>query len=89
MGSEGRLTFLTTNYPERLDPALIRPGRVDVKQYIGKYFIHFELIKYSLIINILHNLSYFSKSSISGHCGELEIEKIFSKFYPEVNCCYC
>jgi len=54
VGSEGRLTFLTTNYPERLDPALIRPGRVDVKQYIG-------------------------------HCGVNEIEKIFSKFYPETN----
>lgn len=28
---QGRLLFLTTNHPERLDPALIRPGRVDVK----------------------------------------------------------
>ena len=37
VGSDGRLTFLTTNYPDRLDPALIRPGRVDVKQYIGNY----------------------------------------------------
>ncbi len=26
---------MTTNYAERLDPALIRPGRVDFKQYIG------------------------------------------------------
>lgn len=29
--SEGRILFMTTNYIERLDPALIRPGRVDVK----------------------------------------------------------
>jgi len=28
---EGRILFLTTNHPERLDPALIRPGRVDRK----------------------------------------------------------
>ena len=28
---EGRVLFLTTNHPERLDPALIRPGRVDRK----------------------------------------------------------
>merc|ERR1719342_386187 len=35
VASEARLTFLTTNYPDRLDPALIRPGRVDVKQLIG------------------------------------------------------
>lgn len=33
--SEERLTFLTTNHPERLDPALIRPGRVDSREYLG------------------------------------------------------
>lgn len=33
--AEERLTFMTTNYVERLDPALIRPGRVDRKQYFG------------------------------------------------------
>lgn len=30
-----RIVFMTTNYPERLDPALTRPGRVDMKVYIG------------------------------------------------------
>ncbi|KAF2786732.1 mitochondrial chaperone BCS1 [Melanomma pulvis-pyrius CBS 109.77] len=29
--SEGRLLIMTTNHIERLDPALIRPGRVDMK----------------------------------------------------------
>ncbi|KAJ9582568.1 hypothetical protein L9F63_003126, partial [Diploptera punctata] len=33
--TEARILFMTTNYLERLDPALIRPGRVDVKEYIG------------------------------------------------------
>merc|ERR1711994_655768 len=33
--TEGRIVFMTTNYVDRLDPALIRPGRVDVKEYIG------------------------------------------------------
>lgn len=33
---EGRILILTTNHPEKLDPALIRPGRVDMK-------IHFTL----------------------------------------------
>jgi mitochondrial chaperone BCS1 len=32
---EGRLLFATTNHIERLDPALIRPGRIDRKLYIG------------------------------------------------------
>ena len=41
MASDARLTFLTTNYPDRLDPALIRPGRVDIKQLID-YCSHFQ-----------------------------------------------
>jgi len=32
---QGRMIFMTTNHIERLDPALIRPGRVDIKKYIG------------------------------------------------------
>ncbi|KAK6966527.1 p-loop containing nucleoside triphosphate hydrolase protein [Favolaschia claudopus] len=32
---EGRLTFATTNHIEQLDPALIRPGRMDVKVQYG------------------------------------------------------
>jgi ATP-dependent 26S proteasome regulatory subunit len=28
---EGRIFFMTTNHLEKLDPALIRPGRCDVK----------------------------------------------------------
>lgn len=33
--TEARIVFMTTNHLERLDPALIRPGRVDLKEYIG------------------------------------------------------
>lgn len=29
--SEGRVLVMTTNHPDRLDPALIRPGRVDMQ----------------------------------------------------------
>ncbi|KAG5361210.1 Mitochondrial chaperone BCS1 [Yarrowia sp. C11] len=32
--AEERIIFMTTNHPERLDPALIRPGRVDFKECI-------------------------------------------------------
>ena len=31
---EGRILFATTNHIERLDPALIRPGRIDRKELI-------------------------------------------------------
>jgi mitochondrial chaperone BCS1 len=32
---EHRMLIMTTNHIDRLDSALIRPGRVDVQQYIG------------------------------------------------------
>ncbi|RDX56824.1 hypothetical protein OH76DRAFT_1395963 [Lentinus brumalis] len=32
---EERIIFMTTNHPERLDPALIRPGRVDLSVLIN------------------------------------------------------
>merc|ERR1711953_1370003 len=30
-GQEGKIVVMTTNHPEKLDPALVRPGRVDVR----------------------------------------------------------
>ncbi|VDN55459.1 unnamed protein product [Dracunculus medinensis] len=33
--AEERILFMTTNFINRLDEALIRPGRVDIKQYFG------------------------------------------------------
>jgi len=32
---EERVIFMTTNHPERLDPALVRPGRVDFAVLVG------------------------------------------------------
>lgn len=32
---EGRILFVTTNHPEKLDPALVRPGRIDLKLEVG------------------------------------------------------
>ncbi|KXS20923.1 P-loop containing nucleoside triphosphate hydrolase protein [Gonapodya prolifera JEL478] len=35
-GQEGRVVCLTTNHIEQLDPALIRPGRVDVRLFFDR-----------------------------------------------------
>ena len=32
----GRIVIMTSNYPDKLDAALIRPGRVDLKVHFGK-----------------------------------------------------
>ena len=32
---EERVLFLTTNHIDKLDPALIRPGRVDAVEFLG------------------------------------------------------
>lgn len=32
----GRMLVVTTNHPERLDPALTRPGRIDIIMHIGR-----------------------------------------------------
>ena len=37
---EERIAFLTTNHIDRLDPALIRPGRVDMIQHLGQATRH-------------------------------------------------
>eukprot|EP01052_Picozoa_sp_SAG31_P007685 SAG31_NODE_370_length_16651_cov_3.511056_12_plen_164_part_00 len=31
----GRILVMTSNHPEMLDPALVRPGRVNLKLYLG------------------------------------------------------
>jgi chaperone BCS1 len=35
LAPSGALFFMTTNHIEKLDPALIRPGRIDVQKHIG------------------------------------------------------
>jgi chaperone BCS1 len=34
-GSEGRILIATTNHPEKLDKALVRPGRFDLVKHVG------------------------------------------------------
>jgi hypothetical protein len=43
--SPGRIIIFTTNHPERIDPALLRPGRVDLQ-------IHFDMASRQVIADL-------------------------------------
>ena len=40
--SNGRIIILTTNHPEKIDSALLRPGRIDINIRLGELSV--ELI---------------------------------------------
>jgi len=63
---EGRLLFATTNYVDRLDPALLRPGRMDVK-------IHYKLSTRYQIVNLFkrfYTISLPSSPPLASHNKE-------------------
>ena len=58
--TEGRIVFMTTNYFERLDPALIRPGRVDYIEQISHCSHH----------QLLHMFAKFFPLEAAGKAAE-------------------
>lgn len=48
------IILITTNHPEKLDPALIRDGRVD-RRILVDYFDHEDIVKY---IKLMYNSDY-------------------------------
>jgi chaperone BCS1 len=74
---QGRVMFMTTNHIEKLDPALIRPGRVDVKikfdlasatqaQQMFKRFFPGEDALASEVTNVLQSKAV-SPAALQGH----------------------
>ncbi|XP_044728738.1 mitochondrial chaperone BCS1 [Chrysoperla carnea] len=66
--TEARIVFMTTNYIERLDPALIRPGRVDFKEYIGwcsEYQIREMFLRFYKGEDALNYATQFAKNVIA------------------------
>jgi chaperone BCS1 len=76
--SEGRVLIMTTNHIERLDPALIRPGRVDMK-------VEFHLAKEDMISQLFF-LVYdpHSKNAISGDDSEEELPQLAQEFVAKI-----
>jgi chaperone BCS1 len=61
---EGRILIMTTNHAERLDDALIRPGRVDMR-------IKFELASSPMIKSLFCNI--FSRAEGGGQVEEMNM----------------
>ncbi|KAB8274051.1 BCS1 N terminal-domain-containing protein [Aspergillus minisclerotigenes] len=66
---EGRVLVMTTNHQENLDPALIRPGRVD-------YQIEFKLANRNLMMQMFQNLFQDVLPSIDSHLEDSETDAL-------------
>lgn len=64
----GRILVITSNYPERLDKALIRPGRIDVK-------IQFSLAPREMILDMMNN---FYDQTLCLEDIPVELDKVIS-----------
>jgi mitochondrial chaperone BCS1 len=67
---QGRILFMTTNHPERLDPALIRPGRVDVK-------VKFDLASASQAENLFKRF-YPGEDALAAQVKDVLVSKAVS-----------
>lgn len=65
--SDGRVIIATTNYPDRIDKALLRPGRIGVS-------LHMSNCSHQMIIDIL--------TMMFGEINDSQIEQITSRITP-------
>lgn len=80
LSSEERLVFMTTNYLDRLDSALIRPGRVDVAQLID------NASEYQVEQLFFNRVFYWwSAEMLSVNVSHQQIKTLFGRFYPEAD----
>jgi chaperone BCS1 len=72
---DGRILFMTTNHVEKIDPALMRPGRVDRKEYIGA-FSDKEILK--MCVQYVHNVEYANRlaKTIPGPIMPAELQQL-------------
>jgi SpoVK/Ycf46/Vps4 family AAA+-type ATPase len=67
--SEGRIIVMTTNFPDKLDSALIRPGRINKR-------IHLDHVKYEALCNMTE---HYLKIHLDDK-GRSALEEIASRF---------
>jgi hypothetical protein len=78
----GRLIILTTNYPEKIDPALLRPGRIDMN-------IELKKASKNIVYEILSNFYNIDLIIIKNICEEQKYDIQEYKYTPAliVNLC--
>lgn len=74
---EGRVLVMTTNHPEKLDPALLRPGRVDMQ-------IAFTLATKHQIREIFSKMYHFSDQPV-GSAGVIQEKPPLTNGYLHTN----
>jgi chaperone BCS1 len=95
--SEARILFMTTNHVEKLDPALIRPGRIDVKfkmtlatqPMIAQMFRHFysqsstahPSTQYSGTSNVANSVETHPQQHLAP-CNIHAMSEVFSQHVP-------
>ncbi|GMH51164.1 hypothetical protein TrLO_g3572 [Triparma laevis f. longispina] len=79
-----RIVIMTTNHPEKLDAALIRPGRIDKKIFLG--YLNYE----SAIKMVHHYFGIQEEDMKKEHCDKLkEVFEEHKKITPAVFEQYC
>ena len=77
----GRIVVMTSNHPEKLDKALIRPGRIDKQLYLGKMHALdvMEMLEHYFETKLTQDQRQRVKSAISGGAVEFspaEVEQM-------------
>ena len=64
----GQIFIMSANHPEKLDPAIVRPGRIDCMVEFREF--NLELLK-TFIDQFFDQESFLEQSFYTNHCSEL------------------
>lgn len=73
----GSICIFTSNFPDKLDPALTRPGRIDLKIELGKSSLQEIQLAYKLVLDKEINISelppeFDKKFTVAEICNQLK-----------------